>query len=99
MKKRVKLDLNSPTLEAGFKVTVLDLVDDLGLNDSMVLSNLREQWRLLGQNLRTLKELQEGAREALKKLSSGSTEEFIRVDLELSRLDNRLGERNKEALT
>jgi len=99
LKKRVKLDLNSPTLDAGFEVTVLDLVDDLGANDSMVLSNLREQWRLLGQNLRTLKELQEGAREGLRNLSSASAEEFARVNLELSRLDNRLGERNEDAGT
>eukprot|EP00546_Thalassionema_frauenfeldii_P013470 CAMPEP_0178911166 /NCGR_PEP_ID=MMETSP0786-20121207/9531_1 /TAXON_ID=186022 /ORGANISM="Thalassionema frauenfeldii, Strain CCMP 1798" /LENGTH=377 /DNA_ID=CAMNT_0020583557 /DNA_START=281 /DNA_END=1414 /DNA_ORIENTATION=- len=99
LKKRVKLDLNSPTLDAGFEVTVLDLVDDLGANDSMVLSNLREQWRLLGQNLRTLKELQEGAREGLRNLSSASAEEFARVNLESSRLDNKLGERNEDAGT
>mmetsp|Transcript_15992 Transcript_15992/g.24205 ORF Transcript_15992/g.24205 Transcript_15992/m.24205 type:complete len:232 (-) Transcript_15992:796-1491(-) len=99
LKKRKKLDLNSPTLDAGFEVTVLDLVDDLGVNDSMVLSNLREQWRLLGQNLKTLKELQEGAREGLRNLANGSSEEFARVDLELSRLDHRLGERGEEAGT
>mmetsp|Transcript_5656 Transcript_5656/g.8690 ORF Transcript_5656/g.8690 Transcript_5656/m.8690 type:complete len:187 (-) Transcript_5656:539-1099(-) len=99
MKKRVKLELNSPTLEAGFKVMILDFVDDLGLNDSMVLSNLQEPWRLLGQNLMTMKEIQEGTRDALKNLSKGSSDKISRVDLELWKLDNRLGKCNEEAGT
>mmetsp|Transcript_25523 Transcript_25523/g.33294 ORF Transcript_25523/g.33294 Transcript_25523/m.33294 type:complete len:151 (-) Transcript_25523:1083-1535(-) len=99
MKKRAKLDLKSPSLDAGFELTMVDLMEDLGTNNEIMLSNLRDQWRQLGHNLTTLKDMHDGIRVALRNLSQGSTEEIARIDLELSRLDNRLGVQNEEAGT
>mmetsp|Transcript_14707 Transcript_14707/g.16213 ORF Transcript_14707/g.16213 Transcript_14707/m.16213 type:complete len:263 (-) Transcript_14707:896-1684(-) len=43
--------------------------------------------------------MHKGIRVALQNLAQGSTDKIARVDLELSRLDNRLGVRNEEAGT
>lgn len=96
LKKRTKLDIDSPTLDAGFEVTLMDLLPDLGSTDSLMLSNLRLQWRHLCANLETLRELQQGTKDYLKSLSSGTKDELARQDLELARLDTLVGDRKEE---
>jgi len=43
MEKQAKLDLLSPSLEAGFELNMVKLMDDLGTNNELMLSNLRDQ--------------------------------------------------------
>lgn len=57
LKKKPKLETSSLSLEAGFELTLVDLLQDLGSTNEMIMLNLRVQWRFLCQNVETLKEL------------------------------------------
>jgi hypothetical protein len=91
MKKRKKLDIRSPALDAGFELILIDLDEDLGESTDVVIANiLRQEWKKAGRNFLTLKELVEGARDAIETLVLGTKEEFGKADVELCLEDGQL---------
>ena len=68
LKKRTKLNMKSLALEAGFKLTMVELNEDLGTTDSLVSSSLRNESKALAANFSTIWQLVEGAWDATKHL-------------------------------
>jgi hypothetical protein len=58
--------------------------------------NIHREWKKAGRNFLTLKELVEGAREAIHTLVMGTKEEFGKADVELLKISNCLGDRTEE---
>jgi hypothetical protein len=96
LKKRAKLDLRSSFIEAGYEVTIAEVIDNLGTSDSLILSNLQMEWKKIGKNFETIKELLDGTRGAIRALSTVAQEEFGKSDVELSRLQTLVGSRTED---
>jgi hypothetical protein len=50
LKKRPKLEIRSPALDAGYELTLMDLEEDLGTSPDLVLANLRLEWKKAAGN-------------------------------------------------
>jgi hypothetical protein len=94
LKKRAKLDVLSPALEANYEVTMQEIASQLGEDPQTILSNVALEWKVLVRNLTTLKEMVLGCREVQRKLSTpATTDEFSDVDFKIARLSNLIGSR------
>ena len=80
MKKRPKLQVTSPAFEADFDITLAPLNSDLG-PDGVKEAIFNSEWKKLVSNVNTLSELVMGAKEMVKKLSTGTKEELVVVSL------------------
>jgi hypothetical protein len=94
MKKRSKLEITSPALEAGYEVTIPELSTSLPDDNKEMLTTLRMEWRTLADSLRTFKEMIAGCREMSKKLVEGTQAEFEQIDFAVARLANQIGTRD-----
>jgi hypothetical protein len=88
MKKCSKLDITSPALEAGYEVTMPELLDTLPQENKEMLEVILLKWRTLAGSLRTLKEMIAGCRDMSKKLARGTKEELEQVDFSIAKLSN-----------
>jgi hypothetical protein len=95
LKKRPELEVRSPALDAGFELTLMELEEDLGTTTEIVITNIRQEWQKTGRNFMTLKELVEGARDVIPLLIAGTSAEFGKADVEISRISNLIGERTE----
>jgi hypothetical protein len=95
MKKRSRLTVSSPALEAGYESTLVPLNPDLG-PESLFEHNVRLGWKPLVSNLDTLATLVLGAKELVKKLSNGTELELEGMDYLTARLRAELGTRPEE---
>jgi hypothetical protein len=73
----------------------MELEEDLGTTTEIVITNIRREWQKAGRNFVTLKELVEGAHDAIRLLIAGTSAEFGRADVEISRISNLIGERTE----
>jgi hypothetical protein len=89
-KKRPKLDISSPTLDAGYEVTMPELEGtfEKGEDKAEVIAR---NWPVLVRNLATLKELVIGARTLLKEQSNATKAEFKEIDYVVATLSNLIG--------
>jgi hypothetical protein len=83
-------------IEAGYEVTIADVIDNLGTSDSLILSNLQMEWKKIGKNFETVKELLDESRGAIRALSTVAQDEFNKSDLELTRLQTLVGSRTED---
>jgi hypothetical protein len=95
MKKRPRLTVSSPILEAGFEVTLAPLPLDLG-PDSVALSTLQGTWKSLVSNMDTIKDLVMGSKDLVKNLAEGTEEEMNKLDYTIARIRAELGNRPEE---
>jgi hypothetical protein len=95
MKKRSRLTVASPALEAGFEATLMPLEPDLGPS-SLFETNVRTGWKPLVANFDTLATLVMGAKELVQKLSAGTKLELEGVDYLIARLRAELGTRPED---
>jgi hypothetical protein len=95
MKKRTKLTVSSPALEAGYEATIMPLDPDLG-PDLLFMSNVRLGWKPLVSNLDTLATLVVGAKELVQQFSSVTEVELENLDYLNARLRAELGTRPED---
>jgi hypothetical protein len=92
-KKRARMDVGSPALDANYEVTMVPLEPSLGDTQEEILQNLTAEWRSVVSNIDTLKELVTGSRDMSREMTLAVTKEFGEFDFELARLSNMLGAR------
>jgi hypothetical protein len=95
MKKRSRLTVLSPALEARFESTLVPLNPDLG-PDSLFEHNVRLGWKPLVPNLDRLATLVMGAKELVRKLLSGTELELKGMDYLTAQLQAKLGTRPED---
>jgi hypothetical protein len=84
-KKRPKLEVNSPALEANFELTMPEVEPDLGDSPNIILRNLVSEWKVMANNVNTLKKMVNGCRDVTREKSEATVEEFGELDLEVAR--------------
>jgi hypothetical protein len=65
-KKRPKLEINSPALEANYKLTIPEVETTLGDSPEEIIRNLVTEWRVMANNVNTLKEMVNGCRDVIR---------------------------------
>jgi hypothetical protein len=90
LKKRTKLTVSSPALEAGFEATLMPLNLDLG-PDSLFVSNVHLGWKPLVSNLDMLAMLVFGAKDLVQQLLSVAEVEIKNLGYLNARLQAELG--------
>jgi hypothetical protein len=94
-KKRTKLEVTSPALEANFELTMPEVEENLlGDTTEEILQSLRVEWKVMATNINTLKEMVNGCRSIAREVSEATMGEFGEVDFELGRLANLVGSRS-----
>jgi hypothetical protein len=95
-KKRVKLNVGSPALDASYELTMAPLDAELGSTPEEMMQNLGTEWRGMVADMKTLMELVSGCRDVAKGMNEAVQQEFTEVDFELARLSNLLGRRSAD---
>jgi hypothetical protein len=94
-KKRMKLEVTSPSLEANHEVMMPEVeVDLLGDTPEEILQSLPVEWKAMATNINTLKEMVNGCRTIAREGSEATVGEFSEVDFKLGRLANLVGSRS-----
>jgi hypothetical protein len=75
-KKRPKLEINFPALEANYELTMPEVETTLGDSPEEIIRNLVTEWRVMANNVNTLKEMVNGCREVIREKSEATVEEF-----------------------
>jgi hypothetical protein len=96
MKKRPKLVVRSASIEDDFEIPLALLTDDLGPTDSFVITNLRNEWPKLSENLDTSQKASQEAQRLVMSLAKGTRSEFEAMDLQVSKLAVMVGNRPKD---
>jgi hypothetical protein len=95
-KKRPKLEIRSPALEANYELTMPEVEASLGDNPEDIIRNLSTEWRVMAANVNTLKEMVNGCRDVMREKSEATVEEFGDLDFEVARLANLVGARPED---
>ena len=89
MKKRPKLDVSSPILRRNFEASLVDITEEI--DDDRFEQNLKTEWKNLARNMNVVKEMNEGLKQMIEKLSAEMTAELEGVDIQMSSLTAQLG--------
>jgi hypothetical protein len=76
-KKRMKLEVRSPSLEENYEVTMLEVeVNLLGDTLEEIMQSLVVEWKVMASNINTLKEMVNGCRMIAREISEATMGEF-----------------------
>ena len=95
MKKRPKLQVTSPAFEADFDIILAPLNSDLG-PEGVKEAIFNSEWKKPVSNVNTLRELVMGAKEMVKKLSTGTKAELEILNIRFQQLQNLAGMRPED---
>jgi hypothetical protein len=95
-KKRAKLSVTSPVLDADYDLTMRELEVDLGNTPEDMFRTLLTEWRVLVSNVSTLKEIVASCRQVNREIGAAAMLEFKEVDFEVARLSNLIGTRSND---